>query len=63
MVVGKIELKLEDENNNDYWTEITVEEFFSISGNSINELISQSRIKLYDDKKNIIPVMKLVNAI
>ena len=59
MLVRKIELKLEDEQKNDYWTEITTEEFFSISADNINELISRSRIKIYDENRNIIPVLKL----
>ncbi|MFK8027492.1 MAG: hypothetical protein AB8C40_05470 [Gammaproteobacteria bacterium] len=63
MLAKKIELKLEDENNNDYWTEISVEEFFSISATNINELISQNRIKIYDENKNLIPILKLGIAI
>lgn len=59
MLVRKIELMLEGDNQESYWTEITVDEFFSISATNINELISQSRIKIYDDKENIIPVLKL----
>lgn len=63
MLAKKIELKLQDANNIDYWTEISVDEFFSISANNINELISQNRIKIYDDKKNLIPILKLGIAI
>lgn len=63
MLVRKIELKLEDGKGDDYWTEISVEEFFSISGDDINSLISNGRIKIYDTDKNIIPVLKLSQAI